>query len=41
MPFYEAPLGNEFVTTVMEIDAMLIDRGELPHYFAYFVATKE
>jgi SAM-dependent methyltransferase len=38
---YEAPLGNEFVATVMDIDAMLIDRGELPHYFAYFVATKE
>jgi len=37
---YESPLGQEFVTTALEIDTMLIDSGRLPHYFAYFVATK-
>jgi len=37
---YESPLGQEFVTTVLDIDTMLIDSGRLPHYFAYFVATK-
>ena len=33
---YESPLGLEFVDTVMDIDALLIDGGKLPHYFAYF-----
>jgi hypothetical protein len=37
---YEAPMGAEFVETVMDIDAMLIDTGRIPHYFAYFVAEK-
>lgn len=37
---YESPLGHEFVATVLEIDTMLIDSGKLPHYFAYFIATK-
>jgi SAM-dependent methyltransferase len=37
---YEAPLGQEFVTTVLDIDTMLIDSGQLPHYFAYFIAEK-
>jgi hypothetical protein len=37
---YESPIGQEFVATVLEIDTMLIDSGQLPHYFAYYVATK-
>ena len=37
---YESPLGQEFVTSVLDIDTMLIDSGRLPHYFAYFVARK-
>jgi len=37
---YESPIGQEFVKTVLDIDTMLIDSGQLPHYFAYFVATK-
>lgn len=37
---YESPLGHEFVETLLDIDTMLIDSGRLPHYFAYFVATK-
>jgi SAM-dependent methyltransferase len=37
---YEAPMGFEFVDTVMELDELLIDAGRLPHYFAYFVAGK-
>lgn len=37
---YEAPLGREFMTTILDIDTLLIDSGKLPHYFAFFVATK-
>jgi ubiquinone/menaquinone biosynthesis C-methylase UbiE len=37
---YESPIGQEFVATVLDIDTMLIDSGQLPHYFAYYVATK-
>jgi SAM-dependent methyltransferase len=37
---YESPVGHEFVATVLDIDTMLIDSGQLPHYFAYFVARK-
>ena len=37
---YESPIGQEFVKTILDIDTMLIDSGQLPHYFAYFVATK-
>ena len=37
---HEAPMGREFMNTVLDIDKMLIDSRQLPHYFAYFIATK-
>lgn len=37
---YESPIGHEFVKTILDIDTLLIDNRQLPHYFAYFVATK-
>ena len=37
---FTTPIGQEFVKTVLDIDKMLIDSRQLPHYFAYFIATK-
>jgi hypothetical protein len=37
---YESSIGRKFVAAVLYIDTMLIDSGQLPHYFAYYVAIK-
>jgi hypothetical protein len=37
---YETPDGRELVRYILAADTMLCDTGVLPHYFQYFIATK-
>lgn len=36
--WYDTDLGREAFQTVLDLDTALIDSGQLPHYFAYFIA---
>ncbi|MEI5668090.1 class I SAM-dependent methyltransferase [Bosea sp. CCNWLW174] len=37
---YDTEKGRDFFRTLMDLDTLVIDSGELPHYFAYLIGRK-